>query len=534
MTKIISAFLCITLITAHFTFAETWTPDQGDGTYQNPIIFGDYSDPDIVKVGDNFFMTASSFNSVPALPILHSKDLVNWELVNYAVRQFPDDHFDKPQHGNGVWAPSFRFHEGWYYIYWGDPDRGIFRVKTQDPFGEWETPTQVSKAFGNIDSCPLWDDDGKVYLVHAFANSRAGVKSIIQVAEMTSDGAELTPNKRVVFMGYDKHTTIEGPKFIKRNGYYYIFAPGGGVPTGWQTILRSKNVWGPYEDKIVLAKGSTDINGPHQGGYVELDNGEGWFVHFQERQPYGRIVHLQPVRWVDDWPVMGDDKDGDGCGEPFLQHPKPSLPQQSVSIPVVGDEFDGESLSLAWQWQANPYPGWFNLNRREGQLRLKAVYPQQPHLNLWTVPQILLQKLPAPAFTSETKFDPSQLLPGERGGLVMMGLKYAVVAVERSSSGKLTLKYSHCLDAMGQQPEKEQSTVELPSDTSSITVKCVMETGGLCQFEWSSDGVTFQSFDTPFQAVEGRWIGAKVGIFTEKNRALGEQGWIDFDYFRIE
>ena len=512
--------------------AEHWQPDLENGNYQNPVIFADYSDPDIVKVGDDFYMTASSFNSVPALPILHSRDLVNWKLVNYAVRSFPDDHYDIPQHGNGVWAPSFRFQDGWYYIYWGDPDRGIFRVKTQDPLGTWETPTQVSTAYGNIDSCPLWDDDGKVYLVHAFANSRAGVKSILQVAEMKSDGSELTSNKRVVFMGYDHHATIEGPKFIKRNGYYYIFAPGGGVPTGWQTILRSRDVWGPYEDKIVLAQGNTDINGPHQGGYVELDNGEGWFVHFQELQPYGRIVHLQPVHWVDDWPVMGDDADGDGCGEPFKQHKKPSLPLQSIQIPQTGDEFDESELSLAWQWQAQPRTGWYTLENN--QLRLNAVYPLQKHLNLWTVPQLLLQKLPAPAFSTETLLDPTHLLPGERSGLVMMGLKYATVTVSRESDETLKLSYSKCEDAMGAKPEISLESVNLPGNSSSIYMRCHVQKGGLCTFSWSSDGETYHTFHQTFQAVEGRWIGAKVGIFVEKDKAIGERGWVDFDYFRIE
>ena len=299
-----------------------WQPDNGDGTYKNPVLYADYSDPDVVGNGGDYFLTSSSFNSVPGLPILHSRDLVNWQIVNHALPRLYDKAFDKPQHGNGVWAPSFRFHDGWYYIYWGDPDRGIYMVRTQDPRQEWSEPVLVKKAYGNIDPCPLWDDDGKVYMVHAFAHSRAGVNSILTVVELSADGTKAIDKGWIVFDGHGEHGTVEGPKFYKRNGYYYIFAPAGGVPTGWQLVLRSRRVRGPYEARTVLAQGPTNINGPHQGGWVDTPDGKSWFLHFQDANAYGRIVHLQPVRWVDDWPVMGEDPDGDGVGQPVPSHTK--------------------------------------------------------------------------------------------------------------------------------------------------------------------------------------------------------------------
>ena len=261
-----------------------------------------------------------------------------------------------------------------------------------------------------------------------------------------------------------------------------------------------------------MAQGDTAINGPHQGGYIELDNGEGWFMHFQELQPYGRIVHLQPVRWVDDWPVIGTDPDGDGCGQPITSYHKPGLPAQPVCIPMTGDTFDSPELSLAWQWQATPYPGWFSLNQRPGQLRLKAVYPPASSQNLWNHTQLLLQKLPSPAFTVTTRLDPSALLPGERGGLVMMGMRYAAIAIERSHSGAWLLRYQVCEDAMGQEAEKTLASCELPPDTKELLLKCTMQTGGVCEFSWSTDGVDFSNFESQFQATEGRWIGAKNGI----------------------
>ena len=321
-------FLCSSCLIAQQKpyVSEVWVADQGDGTYKNPIIHADYSDPDVVQWGDDYFMTSSSFNVAPGLPILHSKDLVNWELVNYALpKQVPIKHFNTPQHGNGVWAPSIRVHNNELYIYWGDPDFGIYMVKTDDPFGNWEEPVLMMEAKGAIDPSPLWDEDGKAYLVHAWAGSRAGVKSILTVHKMNAEGTKVLDYGRHVFDGHENHPTVEGSKFYKRNGYYYIFAPAGGVSTGWQLVLRSKNIYGPYEEKVVLEQGATAINGPHQGAWVTTDTGEDWFFHFQDVDAYGRIVHLQPMHWENDWPVMGKDQNGNGIGEPVLQHKKPNV-----------------------------------------------------------------------------------------------------------------------------------------------------------------------------------------------------------------
>lgn len=248
--------------------SRTWVADKGNGTYQNPVLYADYSDPDVCAAGDDFYMTASSFNCIPGLPILHSRDLVNWSLVNYALPvQEPKEFFDKAQHGKGVWAPAIRFHKGEFYIYWGDPDYGIYMIKTRDPKGSWSKPVLVKAGKGMIDPTPLWDEDGKVYLIHAYAGSRSGVNSILVICELNAEGTEVISDPVMVFDGNDgKNHTVEGPKLYKRNGYYYIFAPAGGVATGWQLVLRSKNIYGPYESKIVMAQGKTTINGPHQGG----------------------------------------------------------------------------------------------------------------------------------------------------------------------------------------------------------------------------------------------------------------------------
>ena len=294
-------------LAAQQTVSKTWVADNGDGTYKNPVIHADYSDPDAIRVGDDYYMVSSSFNHIPGLPILHSKDLVNWKIIGHALKkQPPCDVYDKVRHGAGVWAPSIRYHNNEFYIYYPDPDFGIYLVKAKNIIGPWTEPLLIEAGKGLIDPCPLWDDNGKTYLVHAYAGSRAGIKSIIVIKEMNKEGTKIIGNGVMVYDGHESDPTIEGPKFYKRNGYYYIFAPAGGVSTGWQTVLRSKNIYGPYERKVVIDQGTTSINGPHQGAWVTTQTGEDWFLHFQDKEAYGRIVHLQPMKWINDWPCYRD------------------------------------------------------------------------------------------------------------------------------------------------------------------------------------------------------------------------------------
>jgi len=208
--------------------------DNGDGTYTNPVLHADYSDPDVIRSGDSYFMVASSFNCVPGIPVLQSNDLVNWTLIGYALdRLEPEEVFSSPMHGKGVWAPCIRFHAGEFFIYYPDPDQGICMVKAKHPAGPWSAPHLVQGGRGLIDPSPLWDDDGNAYLAYAFAGSRAGVKSVLMVDRMSPDGKALAGHPVMVFDGGKDHPTVEGPKFYKRNGWYYIFAPAGGVKPGW-------------------------------------------------------------------------------------------------------------------------------------------------------------------------------------------------------------------------------------------------------------------------------------------------------------
>jgi beta-xylosidase len=189
--------------------SKVWVADNGDGTYKNPVINADYSDPDAIRVGDDYYLVSSSFEDIPGLPILHSKDLVNWTIIGHALkRQPPYDHFSKPQHGGGVWAPSIRYHNNEFYIYYPDPDFGIYVIKTKNINDPWSEPILVEAGKGLIDPCPLWDDNGKVYLVHAYAGSRAGIKSIIVVKQMNAEGTKTLDEGVIVYDGHEKDATI--------------------------------------------------------------------------------------------------------------------------------------------------------------------------------------------------------------------------------------------------------------------------------------------------------------------------------------
>jgi beta-xylosidase len=498
-----------------------WISDRGDGTYANPILCADYSDPDAIRVGDDFYLTASSFTDTPGLPILHSRDLVNWTIINHAIRNVPGQQYDTFQPGCGVWAPSIRYHANQFWIFFPTPDEGIYLITAGDPAGQWSEPKLIAAGKGLIDPCPLWDDDGKAYLVHAWARSRSGIKHRLTVREMSPDGSKLIGEGKTVFEDPQRHPTMEGPKFLKRNRWYYILAPAGGVPTGWQVALRSKNILGPYEDKIVLERGASPINGPHQGALLDTPSGEWWFIHFQELQPYGRIAHLQPVNWKDDWPLMGIDTDGNGVGEPVLIHRKPKIENPPhIAVPQTSDEFDSKTLGLQWQWHANHRDDWHSLTARPGSLRLIARPIEKGDLQ--AAANLLLQKLPARSFTVETRIDAASLADHSLAGLITVGKKHAALAIERAAGAyRLILRIDN---------ETKTSAVLL---ASVARVRLCMRDGGVCTFAFAGDNGPFQSIGPSFQAVEGQWIGAKVGLLCVTTDAKPVESFADFEYFRF-
>ncbi len=517
-------------------------PDRGKGEYKNPVLFADYSDPDAVRVGSDFYLVASSFLAVPGLPILHSKDLVNWTLINHALpEQPPADYFSRPRHGQGVWAPAIRFHDGKYWIFYPDPDFGIYVTTATDPASAWSTPTLLMPGKGLIDPCPFWDDDGQLYLIHGWARSRAGIANLLTLNRLSPDARHVLDPGEVIIDANKMPgwTTLEGPKLYKRDGYYYVFAPAGGVTGGYQAVFRAKQIRGPYEVKVVLEQGSTHINGPHQGAWVDTPKGEDWFLHFQDLGPYGRVVHLEPMQWRDGWPVMGVDADGNGIGEPVVTHRKPDVGKSyPVAVPATTDEFDQGRLGLQWQWNANPKPGWMSLKARRGWLRLQSV-PCPATRNeggsatgsVYDAPNFLLQKFPAPTFTVTTALDFAPKAEGEFAGLAVFGFDYALLGVRRHGDRQqLVLRVNSGANRPGAQ-ERESATVDLP--TGRVELQVTVGPGARCQFGYHTAKGALTAIGEPFQASGDRWIGAKVGLIATAPAAASSTGYADFEFFRV-
>jgi beta-xylosidase len=515
--------------------SQVWVADLGDGRYKNPILNADYSDPDAIRVGNDYYLVSSSFEDVPGLPVLHSKDLINWTIISHALkRQPPYEHFSVPRHGEGVWAPSIRFHKGEFLIYYPDPDFGIYLVKAKNAAGPWSEPVLVEGGRGLIDPCPFWDDDGQTYLAHAYAGSRAGIKSILVIKKMNAEGTRVIDEGKLVYDGHETDPTIEGPKLYKRNGYYYIMAPAGGVSTGWQLILRSKNIYGPYERRVAMDQGTTNINGPHQGAWVTTQAGEDWFLHFQDKKAYGRVVHLNPMKWLNDWPVIGTDQDGDGKGEPVLVYKKPNVGKTyPVQTPADSDEFNDLNLGKQWQWMANPKATWYFMNPSKGALTLFSSKLPDSAANLWEAPNVLLQKFPADEFMVTTKiaFSPNRNLENEKAGLAVMGQSYANIGFKSRKDG-IYLVYTTCLNAAAKTTETEK--IIMKAEDSVGYFRVVVLSGATCSFSYSSDGVHFNEIKEGFRAEAGRWIGAKVGLFCTRLTQTNDAGSASFDWFRVE
>ncbi len=502
-----------------------WKADRGDGTYRNPVLFADYSDPDVIRVGEWFYMTASSFNCTPGLPILRSPDLVNWELIGHGIRNFPHERYDVCRPGCGVWAPAIRYHQGVFYIVFPSPDEGLYVVETRDPAGEWGEPRLLLEGKGLIDPCPLWDDDGKAYIVHGYAYSRAKKKSILHIIPVSPDLRNVLGEGQDSVYAMGRIPTLEGPKFHKFDGRYYISAPAGGVAQGWQMIFRSDSVYGPYEEKTVLAQRGSLTNGPHQGALVDDGEGAWWFIHFQEYKPWGRIVHLQPVRWEDGWPLMGTEQDGDGVGKPVPSWKKPAGPPVKPCAPAASDNFSGKSLGLQWQWNANHSGEWYELTGSSLMLKGGLYGGDKPEIEgmeaFGVYPRILGQKINAPEFTARVAMEALDFSPGDEAGIAVTGLESARLGICCGEEG-LFLAYRRGEEILNRQPLEGAMTVLFVS----------VNAGGLCRFGYVEEG-QIRYMGPPFQAKEGRWIGARFGLYClgtkETSRPVLEVSYVEIN-----
>ena len=520
----ITALVCLYFFAIN-TKAQVWIPDNGDGTYKNPIVYADYSDPDVIRVGSDYYMVASSFNCQPGVPVLHSKDLVNWKIINHVYDHLPLQRYQKMQAGQGSWAPSIRYYKGLYYVYFCTPEDGLFMASAPDPAGKW-TITLVQNVSGWEDPCPFWDDNGQAYLLHG----RVGAGPAI-LHKMSPDGKKLLDNGAIIYRDDKKQPTLEGFKFMeKRDGYYYFAAPAGGVAGGWQSVFRSKNIYGPYEDKIVLHQGNTAVNGPHQGGLVETQTGEWWFIHFQDKDAYGRILNLQPATWKNGWPVIGEDKDDIGIGQPVLTYKMPNVGKKYPATgPQTSDEFNSSALGLQWQWQAAPQANWSSLIAHKGFIRLNAIANPTDSGSLFNAPNLLLQKFTAPSFTAITKLQFHPASNADRAGLTIAGNSYMYLCIEKQGVGNNIVLYQ----GKRARVAIPKSLVTISINTNTVWFKVSVDDKAMCKYAYSLDGEKFTDIGDVYKAEKGTWIGAKIGLACVNPGLLESKGYVDVDFFRI-
>lgn len=488
--------------------------------YKNPVLLSDYSDPDVIRVGEDFFMVASSFNHVPGVPVLHSYNLVDWELINYVLPRLPFERFDKVCHGEGVWAPSLRFHGGKYYCVIPFPDEGIFVSETTDPYGEWSPLRPILEGRGFEDPCPIWAD-GKCYVVFGFIGNRIGFNSKLAVLE--TDEAMTVPATayREIYDGHDIAPIVEGPKFYRRGDYYYILAPAGSVQSGWQIALRAKEIYGEYETKIIMYQNGTKINGPHQGALIDLDDeGNRWaFMHFQDRGAFGRVVHLQPAIWRGDWVICGKCKDDNLPGEPVSEGDYP-VERESKRI-TQSDDFKSGKLSLIWQTPANMRGEWFTF---DGGLKLSAVNYGENALS--DFPALFMQKIYFESFTVKTQCRLNLEKDGDEAGFTVFGREYHYIcAVKKGGKTFIEIRKGK----IGEKCDEVLFCEELEDTEVIFGLKAKHEGHNeiLCKFTLGK-----RTLPVKFYAVKGVWVGAKIGMYCRSS--LKSEGYATFKYFRLK
>lgn len=486
--------------------------------YHNPVLFADYSDPDVIRDGASYYLIASTFHFVPGIPILQSPNLVHWTILGHVVdRLTMDPRYSMVggnRYGKGVWAPSIRKHDGLFYVYFPTPTEGIFLSTAASITGPWSAPATVLAKPGLEDPCPFWDDDGKAYLIH----SVTGAGPLI-LHRMSTDGKHVLDEGKVIVDDPKRLPVLEGPKLYKRDGYYYIFAPFGGVGTGAQVVLRSRNIYGPYEERVVLAQGNTKINGPHQGAYVETPGGKGWFLHFQSDGAHGRIVHLEPVRWQDNWPIIGADPDTETTGQPVPSGPIPGHPDApSQQHPQTSDDFNQPRLGPQWEWNHNPDDAHWSLTAHPGTLRL---IPMQAD-GLLSARNTLTQCMQDNAFAFTVRIDLAEMKPGVHTGLAMFEKSASGLEVVQSD-GTRRLSFFHLQDRVAG-PALTQAAVQLR----------VRVHGDGARYSYSlDDGKSFHDLGPSTSIHFSWWKGSRPALFafTTLN---SDPGAVDFNWVHYQ
>lgn len=530
--------------------------DVGDGTYKNFILFSDYADPDVIRVDDDFYAVTSTFHLNPGVTILHSKDLVNWRIVGHAVddmsKLHPDFSFNAMRaYGAGIWAPSIRRHDGMFFIHVGGPKIGLIVCKATEITGPWTVTRMKMKApwpFSKlIDCCPFWDDDGKAYFAAAEPRRHMVDGSVVleykmHLFQMSPDGERLLDEGVLIHGG----RTTEAIKLDKINGYYYVFhvehpMDEDGMRT--QFAARSKNVYGPYERRMLIhSHGPAQDMNPCQGGLVDAPDGTWWFLCHgmtgdSPAMSVGRPWTLLPVTWKDDWPIIGEDLDGDGVGEMVWRTEKP-VQDGPQWFPATSDEFDDEELGLQWQWNHVPRNDLWSLTENSGSLRLKASQPVCPG-GFYHARNTLTQRIIGDRSTATTALSTKGMVDGQYAGLCFMADPSQLLGVYMEN-GEKVIRYQFTKKQPVNASHAEESKkyfdeffcVDIAAfDGEDLYLRAEHDLD-VAKLSYSLDGETFQEAYEPLKFNFFAWRGGRIGFFTWND--FKEAGSADFDWFRYE
>ena len=495
--------------------ARTWG-DQGDGTFKNPILPGDFSDPDVIRVGADYYLITSTFQYSPGMAIMHSKDLVNWQYLGHCVPDVsaigPEMNWNRMNRYNrGIYAGALRYHDGKFWVFYTTVDEGVFMTTAESAAGPWEPPHLITDSKHWDDNCPFWDDNGEAWMLA----SHPGKRWFTYLYKMSPDGRSIDLASETVV---DDHMGSEGNKIMKINGTYYIFhnqIDGPGNRTG--VFMRAKSMQGPWEKKMFLyGIGPDHDREPNQGGLVDTPEGKWWFITHHGRGGYydGRYCSLLPVTWVDGWPVV--DAKGPGVMVPQATKPVQGFPPQ---IPQTSDEFDTAQMKPQWEWNYAPRNEKWSLTARPGWLRLEA-WPSIDKAGFFKAGNTLSERLIGTGGGEiVVKADVSGMADGQ----------FAGVAAYWSKAGLLGVVQKAGLRSIQLRNDKE--TVDGPVLTGAdVWFKLPIDEQGGCTFAYSHDGRTFTAIGGRFAFGWGNYRGTRVGLFTWNDE--GEKGRMDFDEFR--
>ena len=510
-TRIVSALLGLVCALP----LQARVSDQGDGTYLNPPLYADYPDPDIIRVKDDFYFVTTTFVNTPGLRLLHSKDLVNWSIIAHLEPRLSGhpayDMEGEVAYRGGVFAPSLRYRDGVFYVAVTINGRGgktrIYRAT--DPRGPW-TMNELDRAA--FDPGLFFDDDG-----HAYIFTSGGWDGTVTLLTLDRDLTKVIASEKIYF-----NRGAEGSKVVKRHGYYYLFQA---VPSRLALVVsRAKSLRGPWETRPQI----DDRTGGHQGAIVDLPDGSDYGFVMRDDRFAGRMTHISPVHWADNWPVWGTI---DSPGRVPDKAPKP-IPGHPIVRPPTSDEFSAPKPGLQWQWNHNPDDARWSLTERPGWLRLKPTRAKE----FWLARNTLTQKGQGPWSRGEVKLDLSGLRPGDVCGFGALGKHCGHIVVSREADGRLVLGMNVIEDKAdaGRTTEVRASALPFAADEIYLRMDMDLATGrGRCAyratgFEWNELG---GEFPLGYDWRVGTFQGPQYAVFCY-NPEPGS-GWVDVDAFRF-